>query len=159
METAQTCVQYLKKNNVGAATFIGLDKVEVWRKDASSKISTPDNVPRLFDLVRVKDDKVSTAFYFALRNTLVATDLEKATKIAFQGNKRWRVVTLQGQLIDQSGTMSGGGTRVAKGRMCSSFASDVSPKQLVEMEKKMEHNQEETEVLFILFDKHCVTKM
>ncbi|EDO27517.1 predicted protein, partial [Nematostella vectensis] len=27
METAQTCVQYLKKNNIGAATFIGLDKV------------------------------------------------------------------------------------------------------------------------------------
>lgn len=146
METAQQCVQYLKKNNIGAATFIGLDKVEVWRKDASSKISTPDNAPRLYDLVRVKDKKVSTAFFFALRNTLVADDLEKATKTAFQGSKRWRVVTLQGQLIDQSGTMSGGGTRVAKGRMCSSFVSDVSPQQLVDMEKKLELNQQEMEV-------------
>jgi chromosome segregation ATPase len=44
----------------------------------------PDNVPRLFDLVRVKDPKVSTAFFFALRNTLVADNLEKATRIAFQ---------------------------------------------------------------------------
>ncbi|XP_031567027.1 structural maintenance of chromosomes protein 4-like [Actinia tenebrosa] len=145
METAQACVQYLKKNNIGAATFIGLDKVEVWRKDATSKISTPESVPRLFDLVRVKDQKVSTAFFFALKNTLVASDLEKATRIAFQGNKRWRVVTLQGQLIDQSGTMSGGGTRVAKGRMCSSFVSDVSPQQLAEMEKKLEVNEKATE--------------
>ncbi|EDO40646.1 predicted protein [Nematostella vectensis] len=145
METAQTCVQYLKKNNIGAATFIGLDKVEVWRKDASSKIQTPSNVPRLYDLVRVKDAKVSTAFYFALRNTLVADELEQATRIAFQGNKRWRVVTLQGSLIDQSGTMSGGGTRVAKGRMCSSFVSDVSPQQLKSMEQKLEQEEKATE--------------
>ena len=44
----------------------------------------PENVPRLFDLVRVKDDKVRTAFYFALKNTLVGDDLNMATRIAYQ---------------------------------------------------------------------------
>ena len=37
----------------------------------------PQNVPRLYDLVRVKDDQIRTAFYFALRNTLVANDLKR----------------------------------------------------------------------------------
>ena len=32
----------------------------------------PENVPRLFDLIKVKDEAVKTAFYFALRDTLVA---------------------------------------------------------------------------------------
>ena len=41
-------------------------------------------MPRLFDLVRVKDDQIRTAFFFALRNTLVADDLKQATDIAFQ---------------------------------------------------------------------------
>ena len=41
-------------------------------------------MPRLFDLVRFKDDKFRTAFFYGLRNTLVAKDLEQATKIAYQ---------------------------------------------------------------------------
>ena len=44
----------------------------------------PQNVPRLYDLVCVKDDQIRTAFYFALRNTLVANDLKQATDIAYQ---------------------------------------------------------------------------
>lgn len=64
----------------------------------------PDNVPRLFDLIRIPDDAVRPAFYYALRDTLVADDLDQATRIGLQGNQRWRVVTLAGELIDQSGT-------------------------------------------------------
>lgn len=45
-----------------------------------------------------------------------------------------------------AGTMSGGGTKVAKGRMCSSFVSDVTPQHLAEMEKKLEVNEKATEV-------------
>lgn len=41
-------------------------------------------MPRLYDLVSVKDDQIRTAFFFALRNTLVADDLKQATNIAFQ---------------------------------------------------------------------------
>ena len=59
-------------------------------------------MPRLFDLIKVSDPKVKTAFYFALRDTLVAKDLDQATRIAY-GKQRFRVVTLNGQLIDQSG--------------------------------------------------------
>lgn len=138
IDTAQKCITFLKHNNIGSGTFIGLDKVEKWRKDASNKIKTPQNVPRLYDLVQVKNDQIRTAFFFALRNTLVADDLKQATNIAFQGSNRWRVVTLQGEIIDQSGTMSGGGNKVVKGRMGSSIVSDVNPNQLKAMEKTLE---------------------
>jgi len=47
--------------------------------------------------------------------------LDQATRIGVQGRKRWRVVTLAGQLIDTSGTMSGGGHQVAKGGMRASL--------------------------------------
>ncbi|XP_073255953.1 structural maintenance of chromosomes protein 4-like [Porites lutea] len=139
IDTAQKCITFLKQNDIGTATFIGLDKIEKFRKDATSKIQTPQNVPRLYDLVRVKDDQIRTAFYFALKNTLVANDLKQATDIAYQGSKRWRVVTLKGELIDQSGTMSGGGTKVVKGRMGSRIVADVSPAELEAMEKTLEN--------------------
>jgi hypothetical protein len=58
-------------------------------------------VPRLFDLVSVSDPKLRLAFWYALRNTLVAADLDQASRIAYGcKDKRFsRVVTVAGQLI------------------------------------------------------------
>ncbi|XP_030071889.1 structural maintenance of chromosomes protein 4 isoform X2 [Microcaecilia unicolor] len=141
IDTAQECVDFLKKQNVGVATFIGLDKMKVWEK-GMDKIQTPENIPRLFDLVKVKDEKIRPAFYFALRDTLVANNLDQAARVAFQKERRWRVVTLQGQIIEQSGTMTGGGGKVMKGRMGSSVVTDVSEAELNMMELKLRMDSE-----------------
>uniref|UniRef100_A0A8D0DA39 Structural maintenance of chromosomes protein 4 n=1 Tax=Sander lucioperca TaxID=283035 RepID=A0A8D0DA39_SANLU len=102
IDTAQKCVMFLKEQNIGFATFIGLEKMKVWERNMAP-IRTPEDSPRLFDMVRVKDESVRPAFYFALRDTLVAQDMEQATRMAFQKDKRWRVVTLKGQIIEMAG--------------------------------------------------------
>lgn len=130
VEVGQQCIDYLRKNNLGRANIILLDRLA--RRDLS-EIQTPENVPRLFDLVKSKHEKFRPAFYSVLQNTLVARDLEQANRIAY-GATRWRVVTLDGQLIDKSGTMTGGGTRVAKGGMSSKLAADVSKDQVSKLE-------------------------
>ncbi|NXS57539.1 SMC4 protein, partial [Brachypteracias leptosomus] len=137
IDTAQKCVNFLKATGIGVATFIALDKMVVWEK-RTQKIPTPNNTPRLFDLVKVEDEKVRLAFYFALRDTLVAKTLEEATQVAFQKDQRWRVVTLQGQIIEQSGTMTGGGGTVMKGRMGSSVVMDVSEEEVTKMESRLQ---------------------
>lgn len=43
----------------------------------------PENVKRLYDLVQVTDPAVKIAFYFALKDTLVADTLDQATRIAY----------------------------------------------------------------------------
>ena len=159
MDTAVKCVEFLRKNNLGVATFIGLDKASCgcvfclagcdvcksieldrtpesqsyWQngivslfvcffvfkcifiivspQPAASPLSRlflflrPEDSVRLFDLVRSKDPAVLTAFYFALRDTLVARDLEQATRIGLQGRIRYRVVTLSGQVVDTAGEL------------------------------------------------------
>lgn len=65
-------------------------------------IFRPENVHRLFDLIRIQDEDVRPAFYYALRDTLVANDLEQASRIAY-GAQRFRVVTLGGDLIETTG--------------------------------------------------------
>lgn len=99
-------------------------------------IDTPENVPRLFDLIKPRDPRFASAFFKAISNTLVADNLEQAQRIGY-GKKRWRVVTLAGQLIDPSGTMSGGGARVSRGGMSSKFAGEkVEPDVLARYEKE-----------------------
>lgn len=110
------------------------------------KIATPENVPRLFDLIKPKEPRFAPAFYKGVRDTLVADDLDQANRIAFGGQKRWRVVTLAGQLIDASGTMSGGGNQVNKGGMSSKLAKDpVTPQALKAYEKESEDAMKELE--------------
>lgn len=110
----------------------------VWAK--MNKIQTPENTPRLFDLVKVKDEEIRQAFYFALRDTLVTDNLDQATRVAYQKDRRWRVVTLQGQIIEQSGTMTGGGSRVMKGRMGSSVVVEISEEELNKMESQLQRD-------------------
>jgi structural maintenance of chromosome 4 len=38
---------------------------------------------RLYDLVKVSDEKFKDAFYFAIRNTLVCDGIDVATRIAY----------------------------------------------------------------------------
>lgn len=130
VEVGQQCIDYLRKNNLGRANIILLDRLA--KRDLSA-IETPEGVPRLFDLVKTKNEVFRPAFFSVLQNTLVAKDLEQANRIAY-GARRWRVVTLDGQLIDVSGTMSGGGTRVARGGMSSKLVADTSKEQVSKLE-------------------------
>ena len=41
------------------------------------KVKTPEGVPRLFDLVKVKDEKMKLAFFHVLGNTVVANDIDQ----------------------------------------------------------------------------------
>lgn len=143
VESGQQCIEYLRKNNLGRANFILLDRLA---KRDLSPVETPENVPRLFDLVKPKDERLRPAFFQVLTNTLVAEDLDQAERIAY-GAKRWRVVTLDGKLIDTSGTMSGGGSRITKGKMSSKLASDVSKDQV----SKLEQGRDSLEQTFVDF--------
>ena len=50
------------------------------------------------------------------RDTLVANDLDQANRVAF-GKQRYRVVSLNGDLIETSGAMAGGGSQKMQGKM------------------------------------------
>ncbi|KAG0647173.1 Chromosome segregation cut3 [Hyphodiscus hymeniophilus] len=130
VEGGQQCIEHLRKTNLGRGNFMCLDKLG--NRDMEP-IVTPEDVPRLFDLIKAKHDKFRPAFYHSLQNTLVAKDLAQANRIAY-GTKRWRVVTLDGQLIDKSGTMSGGGNTVKKGLMSSKLVADTSKDQVAKLE-------------------------
>ncbi|OAA45435.1 nuclear condensin complex subunit Smc4 [Metarhizium rileyi] len=145
VESGQQCIEHLRKNNLGRGNFICLDKL---RSRDMSPIQTPEDAPRLFDLVKAKD-KFRPAFYHAMQDTLVAADLAQANRIAY-GAKRWRVVTLAGELIDKSGTMSGGGSTVKKGLMSSRIVADISKEHVVELEK----DRDQWEVKFQEFQEY-----
>lgn len=141
VEIGQACLEHLRRNSLGRATVMCLKAL---KKHDLSSIQTPENAPRLFDLITPKEPEFAPAFFQVLNNTLVAKDLPQANRIAFGGKERWRVVTLDGKLIDTSGTMSGGGNRVSKGSMSSKFtAEEVQPEVVIRLEKERDGADQE----------------
>lgn len=116
VETAQICIDYLRKNQLGYANFICLDKLRHFNMNPIKTPGNSNSVKRLFDLISPKDTVFLPAFYSKLRDTLVAGNLQEAKSVAY-GPTRYKVVTLDGKVVDTSGTMSGGGNLCARGGM------------------------------------------
>lgn len=127
-EGAQQCVEFLRRMNIGRASFIVLSLMDEYRDRMQRRFTAPGQngeAVRLFDVVEnLATDDLRPVFYMALRDTLVSKDLETAVRIAYVGDRaQHRVVTMDGQVIDTSGAMSGGGREVRKGGMRISSAA------------------------------------
>ncbi|VUC30691.1 unnamed protein product [Clonostachys rosea] len=154
VEAGQQCIEHLRKYNVGRGNFLCLDKL---RSRDMSPIQTPEDAPRLFDLIKSQDKKFLPAFYHAMQDTLVAADLAQANRIAY-GAKRWRVVTLAGELIDKSGTLSGGGNIARRGLMSSKLVADTTKEQVAKLEEDRDHWQSRLQELQE-YQRECETRL
>eukprot|EP00933_Yihiella_yeosuensis_P081234 TRINITY_DN94799_c0_g1_i1.p1 TRINITY_DN94799_c0_g1~~TRINITY_DN94799_c0_g1_i1.p1 ORF type:complete len:1355 (-),score=482.33 TRINITY_DN94799_c0_g1_i1:302-4366(-) len=133
-EDAQAVIQFIRQNDLGRTTCICMQKIQDRARNMDNWQEAPEGAPRLVDLIKPEKPEYRVAYFFALGNTLVAKDMDQATRIGLQGRTRHRVVTLAGGLIDTSGTMSGGGGKVASGGMRASLCrySPEEVKSLVE---------------------------
>ena len=107
-QNARIILNYLRNNNIGTASIIILEKVAWVERYFSKDYQCPPGTQRLFDLVKFEDQRLQNAFYFALRDTLVTSNLDTATKVGY-GQNRHRVVTLDGVIVEITGAMVGGG--------------------------------------------------
>lgn len=77
--------------------------------------------------------------------------MDQAVRIAYDKTRRWRVVTLAGQVIDTSGTMAGGGNTARKGRMGTqvraSSSGAVSANDIQKLERQLEEMQQRQQSL------------
>ena len=110
---AKKCIEHLKKNRLGIATFLPLNKVKTRLIDTEVyDLSKKQGVHGFaIDLVNF-DDKFKNIFSHVFSNTLVVDDLETARKI---GIGTTRMVTLEGDLVEMSGAMIGGYRQRSRG--------------------------------------------
>ena len=130
---AGVAIELLKSSNAGRATFIPLNKI----KKAPTRLQLPRDkgvIDFAINLVDF-DDEYIDAFYYAVGDTIVVEDLESAKKLI----GKYRKVTLQGELLEKSGSMTGG-TRLRTGLSFSQNDDDELNKfkdRLKEMEQKL----------------------
>jgi len=105
-ENCERVISYLKENKLGSLKILCLNKMTQNYQNHSFK--APHNAKRIFDLIKLDDPKYAPVFYYGLRDTLVVPSLNNdAINLAY--TDRHRVVTFKGELIENSGLMTGGG--------------------------------------------------
>ncbi|MCX6695070.1 MAG: hypothetical protein NTU61_02075, partial [Candidatus Altiarchaeota archaeon] len=100
VDVAAKCIEYLREKQIGRCTFLPLDKLNVKVEDRKPEGS----LGFARDFISC-DGKFKKVFEYVFMDTLVVKDIGTAKRI---GIGSLRIVTLDGDLMEKSGAMTGG---------------------------------------------------
>ncbi|MXR51454.1 chromosome segregation protein SMC [Halovenus sp. WSH3] len=100
-QVGQRCIEYLKSRNAGRATFLPITDMQ--NRSLSSPPDREGVIDFAYNLVDF-DPEYAGVFSYVLGDTLVVEDIETAREL--MGS--YRIVTLDGDLVEKSGAMTGG---------------------------------------------------
>jgi chromosome segregation protein len=109
-QNAMKAIQYLKQTRAGRATFLPMNVIKprsVSNGDAQNASSAESFVGIAADLVKF-DAKYENIVGNLLGNIIISKDLKGANEIAKKVSYRYRIVTLDGDVVSPGGSMSGG---------------------------------------------------
>lgn len=98
---AERCIQFLKENKAGRATFVPLNKI--MSQPPGLLPSRPGVIDFAFNLVDF-NPTYTKAFQYACGQTIIVDNLDNARKLINTA----RMVTLEGDILERHGTMTGG---------------------------------------------------
>ena len=114
--SSKNAINYLKDNHLGRATFFPISVI----KERYVDNNTLDLITNNEDFIGVLSDLVDydTTYQNIIKNqlgnVLVSTDIDSANRLSRLVNRRYRIVTLDGDVINVGGSMSGGSTSKVK---------------------------------------------
>ena len=114
----QRCIDHLKSRNAGRATFLPI--TEMGRRSLPSTPALPGVVDFAYNLIDF-DPTYAAVFSYVVGDTLVVENMDTARELMGE----FRIVTLNGDLVETSGAMTGGSksgsrysfTRSGKGQL------------------------------------------
>ena len=119
VDSADTGTQLLQNGKLRKrVTIIPLNKISAFRASAdkigAAQRLAPGKVDLALSLIGY-DNEVSAAMNYVFGSTLVCEDAETAKKVTFDPAVRMKSVTLEGDVYDPSGTLSGGSSPNSSG--------------------------------------------
>ena len=119
VDSAETGTQLLQNGKLKKrVTIIPLNKINAFKASAekigAAQKLAPGKVDLALSLVGF-DDEVSAAMAYVFGSTLICEDAETAKRVTFDPAVRMKSVTLEGDVYDPSGTLSGGSSSNSNG--------------------------------------------
>lgn len=109
-ENAKECVNYLKENNLGRATFYPLDTIKAKYIDeiTQNKLTNIKGYINIASNLVTYSSEYQNIIKNSLGNIIIADNIDNANIISNIINHKYRVVTLDGQVVNIGGSITGG---------------------------------------------------
>lgn len=107
---AKTCINYLKENNLGRVTFFPLDVIKP-RYIEDNILNVVNDMDGFIDILAnlvSYDFNYKNIIFNQLGNVLVVDNIDNANKISKKINNKYKIVTLDGEIINVGGSITGG---------------------------------------------------
>jgi chromosome segregation protein len=108
--TAKTLIGYLKATGIGRATFLPLDTIKPKAAGNLAAVAKIKGYIGVASRLIKYDQMFENAVSYLLSRTLICTDMDTALKIAAATGYVYRIVTLGGDIVNPSGSLTGGST-------------------------------------------------
>ncbi|MFD1038016.1 chromosome segregation protein SMC [Virgibacillus byunsanensis] len=137
-QAARKAITWLKQSNNGRATFLPLGSIQprFVSKDILAKINGHDGFVGIANDLVTTNPAYQKAVDHLMGHVLIAKSLKDANEIAKTVMRKFRVVTLDGDVVNPGGSMSGGAQKKTNQSL---FTRE---KDLQEMTEKLEEFQE-----------------
>lgn len=135
-DTARECIKFLRANQLGTSTFLPLNQIKGRNipQNAYHALDIPGVIGLAADLLDY-DEKYDDIFSFIFGSTLLVDHIETAKKI---GIGSLRMVTLEGDLLEQSGVIRGGYRRY---RTAYTFQAKASAQHFYDKAEELEQKR------------------
>ena len=106
-EDGKAAIQYLKRRDGGRCTFLPLNAIQPSDFKESDVVDEPGFVGLGDELIEC-EKKYETVFSNLLGRTVIAEDMDAAIAMARKYKHKLKIVTLDGQVLNPGGSMTGG---------------------------------------------------
>ena len=136
-ETAKKMIAFLKQNKYGRATFLPIDTIAV-RQNMNSDAERENGVIGLASNLVSFDRKYQTIITHLLGRIYVVDNIDNAIRISRKYKQSLRIVTLEGELINPGGAMTGGTFKNSSNLLGRKRELDEIDEQIEEFKKKLD---------------------
>ena len=134
-DSAKKAINYLKDNHLGRATFYPLSVIKERYVDYDTLNilrSSNDYIGVLSDLLTY-DKKYKNIIENQLGTTILSHDIDSATRLAHLIKNKYKIVTLDGDIVNVGGSMSGG--------------SQNNSKSIIVIKQELKHTEDKEKLL------------
>ena len=146
VDTAETGTQLLQNGKLRKrVTIIPLNKISTFKTSAQKIGAAQQMAPGKVDIALSligHDAEVSAAMDYVFGSTLICQDAETAKKVTFDPAVRTKSVTLEGDVYDPSGTLSGGSSPNTSGVLVTLGQLNQVTKQIQLQENELKQLQD-----------------
>ena len=150
-QDGKACISWLKRTGAGRATFLPISTIQAKGLNENGLSKCRGFVGVASDLVTAQD-KYRGIVENLLGRTVIVRDMDAAISMANQYKNRFKIVTLDGQVMNPGGSMTGGSVNKEAGILSRANELEKLVKEETDLKSKLQSAEEELREAQRLFD-------